>query len=141
MKAQLPQPTHYSHELHRKQVVRQIVLPVVLAALVMIGMVVLISLSTFRQGGDVGRWAAISTIWIVIPIMLAGIIFLAILIGIIYLLARALGALPYYTGIAQGYVFKARGVIIRGANMVVKPILALDGFLDNIKAFFGRITP
>lgn len=141
MKARLPQPTHYSYEIHRRQVVRQVILPVVLAALVVIGMVVLISLVTFNQGGDVGRWAAVSTIWIVIPVMLAGLVFLVILIGLIYLLARALGGLPYYTGIAQDYVYKARGYIIRGANMVVKPILALDGLLENIKAFLGRITP
>ncbi len=141
MKARLPHPTHYSYEVHRQQVVRQIILPVVLAALVMIGMVVLIVLVTFKQGGDAGRWAAISTIWIVIPVMVAGLILLVLLVGLIYLLARALGALPYYTGIAQDYVYKARGIIMRGANMVVRPILAVDGFLENIRAFFGRITP
>lgn len=141
MKAHLPHPTHYSYEVHRKQVVRQIILPVVLAVLVMIGMVVLISFATFNQGGDVGRWAAISTIWIVIPVMIAGLVLLVLLVGLVYLLARALGALPYYTGLAQDYVYKARGIIIRGANMIVKPILVVDGFLENIRAFFGRITP
>jgi FtsH-binding integral membrane protein len=141
MKARLPHPTHYSYEVHRKQVIRQIILPVVCAALVMIGLVVWISLVTFNQGGDAARWAAISTIWIVIPVMLAGLVLLVLFIGLIYLLARALGALPYYTGLAQDYVYKGRGVILRGANMVVRPILAVDGFLENIRAFFGRITP
>jgi hypothetical protein len=139
MKAQLPQPTHYSYQVHRRQVVRQIVMPVVLAALLMIGMIVLISMATFGQGGDVGRWAAISTIWIVIPIMVAGIVFLAILIGLIYLMALALGNLPQYTAIAQDYVFKARGYIFRAVDMIVKPILVLDGWLENLKSFFGRI--
>jgi len=138
MKAKLPQPTHYSYEMHRKQVAGQIILPVVLAALLLIGMIVLISFATFNQGGDVSRWAAISTIWIVLPVLLAGILLLVILIGIIYLLARALGALPHYTAIAQDYVYKARGYIIRGADMVVKPILAFGGFLERISAFFGR---
>jgi len=141
MKAKLPQPTHYSYEMHRRQVMRQVILPVVLASLVMVGMIVLISYATFNQGGDVGRWAAISTMWILIPVMAAGILLLAVLIGLIYLLALALGYLPHYSAIAQDYVFKARGYIIRGANMIVKPILALDGWLENIKAFFGRIIP
>jgi uncharacterized membrane protein len=141
MKAQLPQPQHYSYIKHRRQVIRQIVLPVIIAALLMIGLIVLIGLATFNQGGDVGRWAAISTIWIVIPIMIAGLIVLIILIGIIYLMARALGALPYYTGIAQDYVYIARGYIVRAADMVVKPIIGLNAWLENIKEFFGRITP
>lgn len=113
----------------------------ILSALLFVGMIVWISLATFRQGGDVGRWAAISTIWIVIPIMIAGLIVLAILIGLIYLLARALGALPYYTGIAQDYVYKARGYIVRAADMAASPIIKLDGWLESIKAFLGRMTP
>ncbi len=139
MKAQLPHPEHYSYQLHRKQRNTQIILPIILSIVVLVGLIVLISFATFKQGGDVGRWAAISTIWIVIPILLAGLITLLVLIGLIYLMARALQGLPYYTGIAQDYVYKARGYIIRGADMAVKPILALDGWLESIKAFFGRI--
>jgi uncharacterized membrane protein len=139
MKAQLPHPEHYSYKLHRKQRNTQIILPIILSVVVLVGLIVLISFATFKQGGDVGRWAAISTIWIVIPILLAGLITLVVLIGRIYLMARALQGLPYYTGIAQDYVYKARGYIIRGADMAVKPILALDGWLESIKAFFGRI--
>lgn len=140
MKAQLPHPQHYSYLKHRKQVVRQIILPVVIAAILMIALIVLISLVTFNSNGDVGRWAAISTIWIIIPAILAGLILLAILVGLIYLMARALSALPTYTGIAQDYVYKAKTYIIRGADMVAKPVIAVDGFIENIKAFFERIT-
>jgi uncharacterized membrane protein len=140
MKAQLPHPEHYSYQLHRKQRNTQIVLPVVLGAIILIGMIVLISLATFRSNGDVGRWAAISTIWIVIPILLAGFILLAVLIGLIYLMARGLGALPHYTGIAQDYVYMARGYIIRGADMAARPFIALGGFIENIKAFLERIS-
>ncbi|NOT05634.1 MAG: hypothetical protein HOP27_13640 [Anaerolineales bacterium] len=140
MKAQLPHPEHYSYLLHRKQRTTQIILPVVIAALLMIALIVLISLVTFNSNGDVGRWAAISTIWIIIPTMLAGLILLAILVGLIYLMALALSALPTYTGIAQDYVYKAKAYIIRVADMAAKPIIAVDGFIENIKAFFERIT-
>jgi len=139
MKVQLPPPEHYSYQLHRKQRNMQIILPVILSVVLLVGLIVLISLATFKQGGDVGRWAAISTIWIVIPILLAGLITLVVLIGLIYLMARALQGLPYYTSIVQNYVYMARGYIIRGADMAAKPILALDGWLESIKAFFGRI--
>lgn len=141
MKAQIPQVERYSYLQHRKQVTRQIILPVIIASLLMIGLIVLICLATFNQGGDVGRWAAISTMWILIPVIIAGILVLAILIGSIYLLARGLGALPYYTGIAQDYVYIARGYIIRGADMLVKPVIGLNAWLENVKDFIGRMTP
>ena len=80
-------------------------------------------------------------IWIVIPVMIVGLIVLALLIGLIYLMARALGALPYYTGLAQDYTYIARGYILRGLDMLVKPIVGLNSFLENINEFFGRITP
>jgi len=139
MKAQLPKIQHYSYIQHRKQVVRQVILPVVLAGVLLAALIVLICMATFQQGGDVDRWAAISTMWIIIPVMIAGLILLAVLIGLIYLLILALGGLPYYTGIAQDYVYKARSYVVRGADMVAKPILALDGWVETIKAFFERI--
>ncbi|MBL8091957.1 MAG: hypothetical protein KF758_02905 [Anaerolineales bacterium] len=141
-KAKIPQrPEHYSYLKHRKQRVTQIILPVIISTLVFIGFIIWVSFATFNQGGDVGRWAAISTIWIVIPVMVAGLIVLALLIGLIYLMARAISGLPYYTGIAQEYVFIAEGYIKRGANMAVKPIIALNGWLETIKAFFEKVTP
>jgi hypothetical protein len=134
-------PTHYSYLKHRKQVMLKIILPVVLSALLLVGIVVWVSIATFSQGGDVGRWAAISTIWVIIPMLLGGLVVLAILGGLIYGMARLLNALPYYTGIAQDYVFIARGYILRGADMVVKPILSLNEWLQTAKAFFERMTP
>lgn len=134
-------PTHYSYLKHRRQFARQILLPIVLSALIFVGMIVWVSVAAFTQGGDVGRWAAISTIWVIIPIMIGGLIFLAILAGLIYLLARALGILPYYTGVAQDYVYKTKGYIVRGADLAVRPILAVNGWLETIKALFERMTP
>jgi len=139
MKAQLPHPEHYSYQQHRKQRNIQIILPVVISILLLIGVVVLISLATFNASGEVERWAAISTIWIVIPIMVVGILILIVLGGLIYLMIRVLHIIPPYTAIAQDYVYRAQGYIIRAADMVAKPIIALNGYLENISAFFRRI--
>jgi uncharacterized membrane protein len=141
MKAQLPHPDHYSYLRHRKQHTTQIILPIVISVILMIALIVLISLVTFNSNGDVNRWAAISTIWIIIPTLLAGLLLLAILIGLIYLMARALKALPYYTGLAQDYVNIAKAYITRGADMAAKPVFAVDSVVETIKAFLERITP
>ena len=149
MNAKLPElaerlktpPVHYSYLKHRKQVMQKIILPVVLSALVLVGIVVWVSIATFSQGGDVGRWAAISTIWVIIPMLVGGLVVLAILGGLIYGMAKLLDALPYYTSIAQDYVIIARGYIIRAADMAVKPILAVNGWLETMKTFFERMTP
>lgn len=134
-------PDHYSYRMHRKQLRMQILFPVILSAVLMAGMVILINLATFTRGGDVGRWAALSTIWILIPLMVVGMILLLVLSGLIYILARALRGLPYYSGMAQDFVYSARGVILRGAAAVVKPMITMEGWMKKLRTLIGRIMP
>ena len=137
MKATLPRPTHESYLQHRKQAARQIILPVALTALLLIALIVLISIAAFRQNGEVGRWAAISTIWIVIPLMVAGLIFLILLSGMIYLLARLMGFLPAYTGLAQDYVNLGAIYVKRFTEAVVQPVFWTEELSARLKAIFG----
>jgi hypothetical protein len=139
MKAQLPIPEHYSYRLHRKQRTTQIILPIVLSAVVFIGITILVCVAALNGTGNITTWAEISTIWLTIPMIITELIVLAILIGLIYLMVKVLVNLPYYTRLAQDYIYIARGYIIRGADMVVKPVIDLEGFIEKIKAFFGRI--
>jgi hypothetical protein len=139
MKVTLPHPQHESYLKHRRQVTRQIILPMALSALALIALIVLIGVATFRDNGDVGRWAAISTIWIVIPIMVASLLFLVLLGGLIYLMARLLGILPTYTGLAQDYVHLGAVYVKRFTEAAVKPVFAVDGLAAYFKAIFGSI--
>ena len=138
MKAIIHKPLHESYKQHRKQVVLQIILPVVIFAVLIVGLIVLINIATFRDNGDVGRWAAISTIWIAIPIMVAGLIFLIILGGLVYLLKYLLNIAPAYTGQAQDFVHKLAGHIRRLADAIVKPVIVIDGVGASINRFLGR---
>ena len=141
MKAIIPQHVHESYKRHRKQVMWQIILPMVLTSLLLITLIVLISIATFRDGGDVGRWAAISTIWIVIPIMIGLVIVVAILGGLVYLMQKLLHITPTYTSLAQDYVYLAEGYIKRATEAIIKPVLQLNGILASILAFFEKIKP
>jgi heme/copper-type cytochrome/quinol oxidase subunit 2 len=138
MNAKLPQPVHESYRRHRRQVGWQIILPMVLSVVLCIALIVLIGFATFRDGGDVARWAAISTIWIVVPIMIGLVIVFALLAGLVYLMARLLKIAPNYTALAQDYAHKAAGYIKRGADAAVKPVFFVDGLGASIRAFFGR---
>ena len=138
-KAQLPSPAdHPSYQQHRRELWRQILFPVILAGLALALLVALIAVATFQRGGDVERWAAISTIWIVIPVIIVTLVFLILLGAMIYGMAQLLKWIPPYSGLAQRYVWRAQGYIQRGADMVVRPILGLEGFLSTVRNFFGK---
>ena len=139
MKAKLPQPMHESYLRHRREMTWQIIFPIALTVILLIALIILINIATFRDNGDVARWAAISTIWIVLPIMFGLLIFLALLAGIIYLLAKLLHITPTYTGIAQHYVFLVAGYIKRGLDAVVKQVIEIQGVVASIQEFFKKI--
>ena len=126
---------HPSYQLHRKQIWTQILLPILLTVLVFIAVIVITSLATFRGNGDVSRWAAISTIWLVIPIMIAGLILLAILLAVIYLLAKLIGVIPPYSNQAQRFVYQIESYVKRGTEMILKPVLFVDLIKLQIKKF------
>lgn len=137
-KARLPSPTeHPSYQKHRRELWMKILVPMLIAVAVIVAVATLTGIATFRDNGDVARWAAISTIWIVIPIMGAGLLLLIIFIGIIYGMARLLALIPAYTGQAQKIVWRIEGYIQRGTQQAVQPILALGSVLASLKRFAG----
>jgi predicted membrane protein len=129
---------HPSYQLHRKQMWTQILLPILLTVLIFIAVIVLTSVATFRDNGDVARWAAISTIWLILPVMIAGLILLSILLAIIYLLARFISMIPPYSYQAQRFVFQIEGYVKRGTEMIVKPVLFVDLIKLQIRKFMER---
>ena len=138
MNTKIPQPVRLSYQRHRKQLMWQIILPIVLVSLFIVATIVLINIATFRDGGDVARWAAVSTIWIVIPIMIGLLIIFAVVAGLVYLMAKLLNIIPTYTGQAQDFVYKIAGYVKRGADAVVRPVIGLEGIKASINAFLGR---
>jgi predicted membrane protein len=138
MKAIIHQPVHESYKKHRREIIWQIILPMVLTAILFIALIVFICFATFRGSGDVGRWAAVSTIWISIPLMIGAVLLIAVLVGIVYLLIRLLQIAPLYTGKAQDFAHIVVGHVRRAADAVVKPIIALNGIGASIETFFGR---
>ena len=131
-------PNHLSYKKHRKQFWLHIFLPMLLSIVLIVAVSALTTLSAFGESGDASRWAAVSTVWLVIPVMLFGVLVLAIIIAIIYLMARALKDIPSYTATAQHYVYRGTDIAKRYSEMATKPVLFLQGINASLKTFFGK---
>jgi hypothetical protein len=136
MESQPKLPQHPSYLLHRRQVAWQIVLPVILGSLLVIVLAVLVGLATFGGTGDVSRWAAISTIWLVIPVMFVGLLILVALIAVTYLVGRVGGFIPSYTHQAQRFAFRVEAGARRVAEVSRKPRLLVPEIGRVMKAAF-----
>lgn len=109
-----------------------------LSSVLCVGLVVLISIATFNWGGDVQRWADISTMWIAVPFMLELLIVLAVIAGLVYLLAKLLDITPRYTVIAQDFMYKVVAYVKKFADAVAKPVISINSIGASINRFLGR---
>lgn len=135
----LPQrKAHPSLQMHQKQVWTQILLPILITVAFIVAVIVLTTLSTFRNQGDVARWAAISTIWLVLPVMVAGLLILILLIAMIYLVTRLMGLIPPYSFQAQKFFYRIEAGTKRVADMIARPVLFLGVISTQIRNALSR---
>lgn len=132
-----------SYQQHKRQTFWQVLLPVLLSALVVLAGLAFLIL-TAAQGDSAGQlsgWADTSLIWLLLPVMGAGLMAILLLGGLIYLLARLLKILPTYTALVQRYftIGEAwvKGMVAHG----LKPVLTARGYQAGasqlLKSLFG----
>ena len=139
MKATVPQPPkHTSYLKHRQQVVWQIILPIVLGALVLIGAAILLGMSAMQGQADLARMAAISVIWLIVPLMVLGVIVFIVLAVMAYLINRGAELIPNYTGRLQDFAYRLEGAVRRFTRAAVRPVTFLDDLTSRLKGYIGR---
>lgn len=130
---------HPSYQLHRRQMWTQILLPILIAIIVFIAIIVITSLSAIQGSGDINRWAAISTMWLILPVMIVGLVFLVLLIALIYLIARITTLIPPYSYQAQQIVYRIEASVKHIALMFRKPVLALQELTKLVRVYIDNV--
>jgi hypothetical protein len=112
-----------THTEHRREVFWQITLPLVIGILLVLAAVAAIIVSTVQPVSDVGRWADVSLMWLILPSLFLAFILLVILIGLIVLASYLLRMIPPYALVVQLYIEQAKDKISEFFNLSVEPIL------------------
>lgn len=84
---------------HRRQLAWQILVPffVVMAFILFVAVLVAMGETSTRT------WADVSTIWLIAPMLVLALLFVAVLGFLIYGIAKLLQVIPHYTGKAQDF--------------------------------------
>ncbi len=122
-------PNHPSYQKHRRDFTRQILIPIVLTTLAGLGFVGLSIYGVVGRSPNVSLWGDIALIWLIIPMMLLALVILALVGGMVYGLAKLLGAAPRYTGLAQRYALWLNAEIVLWTEKIVQPVLSLKAWL------------
>lgn len=129
-----PAPNPITQAVHRRQVLWQIWVPfIVIVVLVLISAVGVV-LAGFQGTGDISRWANISLIWLILPMLLLTIIMIAATAGIVYLLYMALRVLPSYSRQLQGIFVLISFYVRKFSDAAVEPILKVNSFSASVRA-------
>jgi hypothetical protein len=106
--------------VHRRQVLWQITLPLVVLAVIFLALIVLVSLS---EAGYQSRWADISAIWCLCPNLFVLLLCVGSLGGMSYGLFRLQRVLPGKLFSVQKFSLKVRDGVQKVSDAAVEPVL------------------
>jgi len=133
-----PQKTTYNqktHRAHRRQVIWQIFLPLLLSIVLAIGLFVLVLLG---GSGTIERSAQTATILLSIPMLVLGFIFLFLLVVFSAGLGRLFSWLPPQSFKVQKAAQKLNSGISRVANASRQPFLLFESWGNAINRVLSR---
>ena len=114
-------------------------LPVLLGAIVFFAAPIVLWQTTLSGSGDVTRWAAISTMWLLIPVMIAGLVLLALLIVLTLITGRISGWIPRYSLRAQRLAGHAASGTRRAGQWIRRPVLVIEELKSLAKRRIQRL--
>ncbi|MCX8025158.1 MAG: hypothetical protein N3A60_08150 [Thermanaerothrix sp.] len=119
---------------HRTQVLVQIYLPLVLAALLLfIIPTVSLILTPNPLGVGSGQWAAIALIWLLAPFSVVIILVLMITVALIILLHRLMINLPSWTQLLRVWIERIGILVLSWCNRWAQPVIHVHGIWAAVR--------
>jgi uncharacterized membrane protein len=119
-----------TYQLHRRQTIWQIYVPLIVFALLVIATIVLAILAEDEQ---TSKWGDIALIFIISITMVS---FLVVIIGLVVsvIYTRRLSKVtPYYFFEAQRFIYLVEIRVKKVSNIAVEPILRVNSFFAGIR--------
>jgi hypothetical protein len=120
-----------TYRAHRRQVLWQIYLPIIVVVVLVLSAAVLVVLAPTLK---VSKWADIALILLITTVMTSALIFLILNIAGIIGAKRAYQVVPYYLFMAQGFTYRIKNQVRRISDQAVEPFLWTKSNLARVKA-------
>jgi len=117
---------------HRKQTLLQIFLPLGAGVLLVLAGAVFAVLGAWDGGGETARWAQISAVWLILPILVVGVLYGMMLVIAIYGLQRLYTSFPKWFRTIDNIVIILYYWLRRLANEAVEPVLKFNMFTSGL---------
>lgn len=139
--ASAPLRNPVTHEKHRREVSRQVFLPLIIGVVLLCVASGFVAYVGLAGTGDVSRWADISLIWLILPAMIATLVFLALLVGLVAAVTWMLGKLPPLARQVQDFMARVNFAVHRGADAAASPFMRVRGMSAAWRRLRTRLFP
>lgn len=123
----LPPRNPTTHARHRREVFWQITAPLLVVLILLLGLVGLVIWAGVQANPEVGRWADVSLVWLIVPVMIVSFIFLLLLSAITFGVVKLIQVLPPYARLAQDFFLRIQARVTGIADRLVRPIVRAKG--------------
>ena len=124
---------------HRRQMIWQVWVPIIASTVIVLAIAILAIVGTVQGNSLINHLGNIAAIYLIIPVLITGLIVLALNGGIIYGLAKLLKKVPLWMFILRMRAGQLAVVTRRGANTVVQPIMKVNTFNARVRALWKKI--
>ncbi len=114
----------------------QIIFPTIIGTIVILLVCVWVVMGV--GAGNITRFAELSTVLLVIPVLFFSLISLFVLGALIYLVVRLMHGLPSITSRILEFLEKIREVVGKISDFVVKPVIQPTAILRGIREVLPR---
>ncbi len=114
----------------------QIIFPTIIGTIVILLVCVWVVIGV--GAGNITRFAELSTVLLVIPVLFFSLISLFVLGALIYLVVRLMHGLPSITSRILEFLEKIREVVGKISDFVVKPVIQPTAILRGIREVLPR---
>jgi predicted PurR-regulated permease PerM len=125
-----------TYKLHRVQTAWQIYLPLIMGLMIAVAFAVL---AGFASAEGSSRWADISLIFLIIPVVMLTLLVLALTAGLIYIVVKLLQIIPVYSYRALDFIQLVSRRIHKVADLAVEPILRVHGFKAALQVLRAKL--
>jgi hypothetical protein len=96
-----------------------------IGAAIILALAVVAGIGASRGSPELVRWTNLSLIFLIIPTILAALVFVLLFTGIIYLMALLLHFLPPYTQLGQAYAHTISVLVRAWCDRAASPFLGI----------------
>ncbi len=130
----------YLAERHRKQVLRQVWLPLIGSLVVALALAGLAVYGTVAGSSEVNRWGNISAVLLIIPNLFTSLISLVVLIVLIRLIGLLYRKMPGWLRAVQGFFKRVQKITRAIADRAAAPVISINTSAAKVRAVRKKLS-